>query len=174
MLSYAISKNIFLVILVFTGAILISSQLQSTENISILVNDSGPFIGTSIPYQSGYDGSGIIISIIDTGIDLNHPDLDGQIIGGYDFVDNDEMPEDINGHGTQVAGIIASNGNLKGIAPNSKILMYKVSEDGESVPSHLIIKAIEKSIEDNADIINISLGINQTNTKIDQVVNKAV
>ena len=167
-------KIFFLVILVFTGAILISSQLQSTENISILVNDSGPFIGTSIPYQSGYDGSGIVISIIDTGIDLNHPDLDGQIIGGYDFVDNDEMPEDVNGHGTQVAGIIASNGNLKGIAPNSKILMYKVSEDGESVPSNLIIKAIEKSIEDGADIINISLGINQTNTKIDQAVNKAI
>jgi len=162
------------VILVFTGAILISSQLQSTENISILVNDSGPFIGTSIPYQSGYDGSGITISIIDTGIDLNHTDLDGQIIGGYDFVDNDEVPEDVNGHGTQVAGIIASNGNLKGIAPNSKILMYKVSEDGESVPSNLIIKAIEKSIEDGADIINISLGINQTNTKIDQAVNKAI
>jgi len=167
-------KIFFLVILVFTGAILISSQLQSTENISILVNDSGPFIGTSIPYQSGYDGSGIVISIIDTGIDLNHPDLEGQIIGGYDFVDNDEIPEDTNGHGTQVAGIIASNGNLKGIAPNSKILMYKVSEDGESVPSYLIIKAIEKSIEDSADIINISLGINQTNTKIDQAVNKAV
>jgi len=167
-------KIFFLTILVFTCAILISSQLQSTENISILVNDSGPFIGTSIPYQSGYDGSGITISIIDTGIDLNHPDLDGQIIGGYDFVDNDEMPEDINGHGTQVAGIIASNGNLKGIAPNSKILMYKVSEDGESVPSNLIIKAIEKSIEDGADIINISLGINQTNTKIDQAVNKAI
>jgi len=167
-------KIFFLTILIFTGAILISSQLQSTENISILVNDSGPFIGTSMPYQSGYDGSGIVISIIDTGIDLNHPDLDGQIIGGYDFVDNDEMPEDINGHGTQVAGIIASNGNLKGIAPNSKILMYKVSEDGESVPSNLIIKAIEKSIEDGADIINISLGINQTNTKIDQAVNKAI
>jgi len=156
------------------SAFLISNQLENTENISILVNNSGPFIGTSIPYQSGYDGSGIIISIIDTGIDLNHPDLEGKIIGGYDFVDNDEMPEDTNGHGTQVAGIIAANGNLKGISPNSKILMYKVSEDGESVPSHLIIKAIEKSIEDNADIINISLGINQTNTKIDQVVNKAI
>jgi len=167
-------KIFFLVILVFAGTILISSQLHSTEDISILVNDSGPFIGTSIPYQSGYDGSGIVISIIDTGIDLNHPDLDGQIIGGYDFVDNDEMPEDINGHGTQVAGIIASNGNLKGIAPNSKILMYKVSEDGESVPSNLIIKAIEKSIEDGAHIINISLGVNQTNTKIDQAVNKAI
>ena len=167
-------KIFFLIILISISAVLISNQLESTDNISILVNNSGPFIGTSIPYQSGYDGSGIVVSIIDTGIDLNHPDLEGQIIGGYDFVDNDEIPEDTNGHGTQVAGIIASNGNLKGIAPNSKILMYKVSEDGESVPSHLIIKAIEKSIEDNADIINISLGINQTNTKIDQAVNKAV
>jgi len=167
-------KIFFLTILISISVVLISNQLQSTDNISILVNNSGPFIGTSISYQSGYDGSGIVISIIDTGIDLNHPDLEGQIIGGYDFVDNDEIPEDTNGHGTQVAGIIASNGNLKGIAPNSKILMYKVSEDGESVPSHLIIKAIEKSIEDSADIINISLGINQTNTKIDQAVNKAV
>jgi len=167
-------KIFFLIILISISAVLISNQLQSTDNISILVNNSGPFIGTSIPYQNGYDGSGIIVSIIDTGVDLNHPNLEGQIIGGYDFVDNDEIPEDTNGHGTQVAGIIASDGNLKGIAPNSKILMYKVSEDGESVPSHLIIKAIEKSIEDSADIINISLGINQTNTKIDQVVNKAV
>ena len=167
-------KIFFLITLITISAVLISNQLESTDNISILVNNSGPFIGTSIPYQNGYDGSGIVVSIIDTGIDLNHPDLEGQIIGGYDFVDNDEIPEDTNGHGTQVAGIIASNGNLKGIAPNSKILMYKVSEDGESVPSHLIIKAIEKSIDDNADIINISLGINQTNTKIDQVVNKAV
>ena len=167
-------KIFFLIILISISAVLISNQLESTDNISILVNNSGPFIGTSIPYQNGYNGSGIVVSIIDTGIDLNHPDLEGQIIGGYDFVDNDEIPEDTNGHGTQVAGIIASNGNLKGIAPNSKILMYKVSEDGESVPSHLIIKAIEKSIEDSADIINISLGINQTNTKIDQAVNKAV
>ena len=167
-------KIFFLIILISISAVLISNHLQSTDNISILVNNSGPFIGTSIPYQSGYDGSGIVVSIIDTGIDLNHPDLEGKIIGGYDFVDNDEMPEDTNGHGTQVAGIIAANGNLKGIAPNSKILMYKVSEDGESVPSDLIIKAIEKSIEDNADIINISLGINQTNTKIDQAVNRAI
>ena len=167
-------KIFFLAILISISAVLISNQLQGTDNISILVNNSGPFIGTSISYQSGYDGSGIVVSVIDTGIDLSHPDLEGKIIGGYDFVDNDKIPEDVNGHGTQVAGIIAANGNLKGIAPNSKILMYKVSEDGESVPSHLITKAIEKSIEDGADIINISLGINQTNTKIDQAVNKAI
>ena len=52
-------------ILIFMSAFLISNQLENTENISILVNNSGPFIGTSIPFQSGYDGSGIIISIID-------------------------------------------------------------------------------------------------------------
>ena len=161
------------------GTILIASQFQNQENFAIQVNNSGPHIGTSVPYSYGYDGSGIIISVIDTGVDFNHPDLfgfgmNGKIIGGYDFVDNDEIPEDTNGHGTQVTGIIAANGNLKGIAPNSKILVYKVSEDGESVPTRMIIKAIEKSIEDGADIINISLGINQTNVKIDQAVTKAI
>jgi len=172
-------KIVFLMITISVCTVLITTQLQTQDNISVLVNNSGPYIGTAIPHDYGFDGSGIIISVIDTGVDFNHPDLlglglDGKIIGGYDFVDNDETPQDSNGHGTQVAGIIASNGNLKGIAPNSKILAYRVSEDGESVSSNLIIKAIEKSIEDGADIINISLGINQTNTKIDQAVNKAI
>ncbi|KFM14757.1 Subtilisin J protein [Marine Group I thaumarchaeote SCGC AAA799-O18] len=174
-----LQKIFFLLIIVSIGTIFIATQFQNQENFVVLVNNSGPYIGTSVPYSYGYDGSGIIISVIDTGVDFNHPDLfgfgtDGKIIGGYDFVDNDQTPEDTDGHGTQVAGIIASNGSLRGIAPNSKILAYKVSEDGESVPSHLIIKAIEKSIEDGANIINISLGINQTNTKIDQAVTKAI
>ena len=174
-----VQKIIFLSIVISMGTILIASQFQNQENFAIQVNNSGPHIGTSVPYSYGYDGSGIIISVIDTGVDFNHPDLfgfgmNGKIIGGYDFVDNVEIPEDTNGHGTQVTGIIAANGNLKGIAPNSKILVYKVSEDGESVPTRMIIKAIEKSIEDGADIINISLGINQTNVKIDQAVTKAI
>ena len=172
-------KIVFLLILIPMCVVLVSNQLQYEDNISILVNNSGPYIGTSVPHNDGYDGSGIIISVIDTGVDLDHPDLlgfgmDGKIIGGYDFIDNDEIPEDTNGHGTQVTGIIASNGNLKGIAPNSKILAYRVSENGESVSSDLIIKAIEKSIEDGANIINISLGVNQTSSKIDQMVTKAV
>jgi len=172
-------KIVFLMITISICTVLITTQLQTQDSISVLVNNSGPYIGTAVPHDYGFDGSGIIISVIDTGVDFNHPDLlglglDGKIIGGYDFVDNDETPQDSNGHGTQVAGIIAANGNLKGIAPNSKILAYRVSEDGESVSSNLIIKAIEKSISDNADIINISLGINQTNTKIDQIVTKAV
>jgi len=167
-------KIVFLMITISVCTVLITTQLQTQDSISVLVNNSGPYIGTAIPHDYGFDGSGIIISVIDTGVDFNHPDLLGLGIGGYDFVDNDETPQDSNGHGTQVAGIIAANGNLTGIAPNSKILAYRVSEDGESVSSDLIIKAIEKSINDNADIINISLGVNQTNTKIDQIVTKAV
>jgi len=172
-------KIVFLMITISICTVLITTQLQTQDSISVLVNNSGPYIGTAIPHDYGFDGSGIIISVIDTGVDFNHPDLlglglEGKIIGGYDFVDNDEIPQDFNGHGTQVAGIIAANGNLTGIAPNSKILAYRVSEDGESVSSDLIIKAIEKSINDNADIINISLGVNQTNTKIDQIVTKAI
>ena len=108
-----------------------------------------------------------------------HPDLLGfgysaKVISGYNFVDRDEMPIDTNGHGTQVAGIIAADGQVQGIAPKSSLVSYKVSEDGEEVSSDLIVKAIEQAITDEVDIINISLGVNRTNSKIDEAVNKAV
>ena len=84
------------------------------------------------------------------------------------------MPIDTNGHGTQVAGVIAADGQLVGIAPKAKILAYKVSEDGKNVPSELIIRAIDKAVEDDADIINISLGVNKTNSRIDGAVDRAL
>ena len=144
-----------------------------------MVDVSGPYIGANFPKELGYDGEGIKIGVIDTGVDHLHPDLfgygpDGKISGGYNFVDENKMPIDTNGHGTEVSGIIASDGNLKGIAPKASIYAYKVSEDGESVSSDLIIKAVNKAIEDDMDIINISLGVNKTNSKIDDVVNKAI
>ncbi|MEX0657252.1 MAG: S8 family serine peptidase [Nitrosopumilaceae archaeon] len=143
------------------------------------MSKSGPYIGVQYPQKLGYDGTGIKIAVIDTGIDYNHPDLfgfgpDGKVIGGYDFVDNDKTPFDTNGHGTEVAGIIAADGTIKGIAPKAKLLAYRVSDDGESVSSDLIVKAIERAIIDKADIINISLGVNKTNKIIDDSVNKAV
>ena len=143
------------------------------------LDKSVPFVGTNTPITEGIDGSGIIVAVIDTGVDYNHPDLlgwgsDGKVIGGYNFINEDDLPIDTNGHGTQVAGVIAADGNITGVAPKAKILAYKVSEDGKGVSSDLIIRAIDKAIEDGADIINISLGINKTNTKIDRAVNKAL
>jgi minor extracellular serine protease Vpr len=172
------------IILVYSLIIAISvfsfSQIvKSGEDIHIYLERSVPFVGGNIPHQEGIEGNRIKIAIIDTGVDFNHPDLygwgaDGKVVGGYNFINPEEPPLDTNGHGTQVAGVVAANGKLIGVAPQAKILAYKVSENGEAVSSDLIIKAIDKAIEDKADIINISLGVNQTNEKIDQAVNKAL
>ena len=156
-----------------------TQSLQSENEIQTYLDRSVPYIGTEIPRIDGIDGTGIKIAIIDTGVDFNHPDLfgwgpDGKVIGGYNFIQEDKPPLDTNGHGTQVAGVIAADGQLVGIAPKAKILAYKVSEDGEGVSSELIIRAIEKAIDDGADIINISLGVNKTNSKIDRAVNNAL
>ncbi|MEC7711268.1 MAG: S8 family serine peptidase [Thermoproteota archaeon] len=157
----------------------ITNFVDFEENFELLLDNSGPYIGAEFPKQLGFTGNGIKIGVIDTGINLNHPDFFNQddtsrFLKGYDFVDNDSIPQDTNGHGTQVAGIIAANGQLKGIAPMVEIFSYRVSSDGESVPSDLIIKAINQALEDKVDIINISLGVNMTHNKIDQAVNNAI
>ena len=156
------------------------TQVMNSENqIHTYLERSVPFVGTDTPRIDGIDGTGIKIAIIDTGVDFNHPDLfgwgpDGKVVGGYNFIQEGQPPMDNNGHGTQVAGVIAADGQAVGVAPKAKILAYKVSEDGEGVSSDLIIRAIEKAIEDDADIINISLGVNKTNTKIERAVNQAL
>jgi len=149
------------------------------EGFDLYLDKSVPFVGTETPRLDGINGDGVKIAVIDTGVDFNHPDLfgwgpEGKVVGGYNFIQEGELPMDNNGHGTQVAGVIAADGQVKGIAPKAKILAYKVSEDGNEVSSNLIIKAIEKAIEDKADIINISLGVNKTNTQIESAVTKAL
>ena len=152
---------------------------DADDEFSLYLDKSVPFVGTDIPWLDGIRGEGVKIAVIDTGVDFNHPDLlgwgpEGKVIGGYNFIQEGEPPMDNNGHGTQVAGVIAADGQVKGVAPKAKILAYKVSEDGNAVSSDLIIKAIEKAIEDKVDIINISLGVNKTNTQIDRAVTQAL
>ena len=171
------NKVIFFAIVTVIASILVF-QLNFDNKFEVVVDISGPYVGTTFPNDLGYDGEGIKIAVIDTGVDHLHPDLfgfgpGGKIVGGYNFVDESKMPVDTNGHGTEVSGIIASDGQLSGIAPKASIFAYKVSDDGENVSSDLIIKAVNKAIEDDVDIINISLGVNRTNSKIDDVVSKA-
>jgi minor extracellular serine protease Vpr len=167
-----------LIVAASTGLMLFQI-IESEKDFHSYLSRSVPFVGTNIPRLEEIEGNGIKVAVIDTGVDFNHPDLygwssDGKVIGGYNFIQEKEIPLDTNGHGTQVAGVIAANGHLLGIAPKAKILAYKVSENGEDVSSDLIIKAIERSIEDNADIINISLGVNKTNASIEHAVDKAL
>ena len=165
--------------IVFLMGFILFQSLLSENEIQTYLERSVPFVGTEILRIDGIDGTGIKIAIIDTGVDFNHPDLfgwgpDGKVVGGYNFIQEDEPPLDTNGHGTQVAGIIAADGQAIGMAPKAKILAYKVSEDGEGVSAELITKAIKKAIEDGANIINISLGVNKTNAKIDRAINFAL
>jgi minor extracellular serine protease Vpr len=173
--------NFLFFTLLLTGlfSILITNFVSLEDDYELVLDNSGPYIGAEFPKQLGFTGNGIKIGVIDTGVNLDHPDFFNQdgtprFLRGYDFVDNDAIPQDTNGHGTQVIGIIAADGQLKGIAPKVEIFSYRVSSDGESVPSDLIIKAINQAIEDRVDIINISLGVNTTHNKIDNAVNKAV
>ena len=153
-------------------------NLPYPDEPHIFVEKSAPYVGAKIPHLDGIDGATIKIAVIDTGVDYTHHDLfgwgpDGKVIGGYNFVNPAMPPIDTNGHGTQVAGVIAADGNITGIAPKSKILAYKVSDDGEGVASDFIVQAINMAIDDGADIINISLGINKTNSHIEHAVNQA-
>jgi len=118
-------------------------------------------------------GDGVVVAVIDTGIDYTHPDLGGgfgpsyKVIGGYDFYNNDSDPIDDNGHGTHVAGIIAGDGTtFKGVAPDARLLAYKVlGSDGYGKTSD-IIEAVDRALDpnndgdtsDHADVISLSLG----------------
>lgn len=172
-------KLIFFSIVVTIVVFVSSQKIQMDYPFEVLLDKSAKYVGVQHPHDLGFDGKGIKVAVIDTGVDYNHPDLlgfgpNGKVIGGFDFIENDDTPLDTNGHGTEVAGIISANGNIKGIAPETKILAYRVSDTGDSVPSDLIVKAIQKAIEDGADIINLSLGVNRTNDKIEDAINYAV
>ena len=128
----------------------------------------------------GVMGSGVLVAIIDTGVNYDHVDISGNMWNkstdpnydpdypnhGWDFFDNDNDPkdEDIESrHGSHVAGIVASHGITyqAGIAPNASIMALKVfgGEEGNlGGPVSMIIQAIEFSLDHGADIINLSLG----------------
>ncbi|MDE1724969.1 MAG: S8 family serine peptidase [Thaumarchaeota archaeon] len=136
-------------------------------------------VGIQSPNQHGLNGQGIKVGVIDTGIDFHHPDLlgygpAGRIEGGYDFVNSDQKPLDVNGHGTEVSGIIGANGSFVGVAPRSQLFSYKVSSTGEAVSSEYIVEAIDSAIKDKMNVINISLGVNRTNDELENIVDKAV
>ena len=109
-------------------------------------------------------GKGVIIGLIDSGVDLDHEDLaDNILTDGWDFGDNDDDPTDELGHGTQVCGVIAAiqNNNLgiSGIAPECKILPLKVNVGGlNEIEDSNAAEAIIYAADHGANIINLSLG----------------
>lgn len=111
-------------------------------------------------WKKGNEGEGVVIAIIDTGVDYNHPDLKDNIIGGKDFTGKGDYL-DGNGHGTHVAGTIAasnSGSGIVGVAPKAKILALKALRDDGSGDIEAVIEAIRYATQYGVDVINMSLG----------------
>ncbi|MCX9083631.1 MAG: S8 family serine peptidase [Candidatus Methanoperedens sp.] len=116
-------------------------------------------------WQMGIDGTGINVSVIDTGIYATHPDISGRVIKWIDFIGNLSSPYDDNGHGTHVAGTVGGNGAggiTTGVAPNVSLFGAKVLNFQGDGDSSDVISAIEWSIENQADIISMSIGTAKT------------
>ena len=131
--------------------------------------------------ELGLSGRGVKVAVIDTGIDYNHPDLGGcfgrgcRVEKGYDFVGDDfnadpsspaynpvpapdNDPDDCNGHGTHVSGIVGANGGIKGVAPDVTFRAYRVFGCEGSTTSDIMLAAMERARADGADVVNMSIG----------------
>src|SRR3954451_4102294 len=113
-------------------------------------------------------GSGAVVAVIDTGVLASHEDLAGRLLPGHDFVQNDDTPQDENGHGTHVTGIVAADeGNgkgIEGVAPGAMILPIRVlDKDGQGTTT-AASKEVDYAVAHGANVINMSFGTDAIGT----------
>jgi thermitase len=117
----------------------------------------------------------VIVSVVDSGIRADHPDLEGQVLTGKNYVDgfSEDDTSDNLGHGTAVAGIIAAVGNngigVAGTAMNVQLLPMRVGNT-DGVPISRIALAVEDSVNMGADVINLSLGSETQSARLEQAL----
>lgn len=114
--------------------------------------------GAPLLWEQSIKGRGILVGVIDTGIDRTHPDLKDQVVIARNYVNDKTDPTEWNMHGTHVAGTIAANGFLKGVAPEARLADYRVLGVDGSGGVDGITKAIRQAVVDGCHILNLSLG----------------
>jgi len=121
--------------------------------------------------------SSTTIAILDTGVDLDHEDLDAKIVSGYDFVNDNNDPDDDHGHGTCCAGIAAAETNnsqgVAGVDWNCKIMPVKVANWQGSVTYANAADGIEYAADHGADVLSNSYGFTNHNQDLQDAVEYA-
>jgi len=118
-------------------------------------------IGAGLVHDSLNKGAGVKVAVIDTGIDYNHPDLNSNYRGGYDFVNDDSDPMDDHGHGTHVAGTIAALDDgmgVVGVAAEANLYALKVLNASGSGSYSDVIAALEWCVDNGIQVTNNSYG----------------
>lgn len=126
------------------------------------LDQSVPQIGAPAAWASGYDGSGVDIAVLDSGIDATHPDFAGRISAAQDFTGSGDTV-DRAGHGTHVASIAAgtgaaSDGRYRGVAPAANLMIGKVLGDDGSGLESWVIAGMQWAASHGAEVVNLSLG----------------
>ncbi|WP_103528422.1 S8 family peptidase [Streptomyces sp. SM12] len=127
-----------------------------------MLDTSVPLVGAPDAWDAGYDGTGVTIAVLDTGMDADHGDFDGKITAARNFTDAPDT-DDPYGHGTHVASIAAgtgdrSDGTYRGVAPGAELVNAKVLNDDGGGMESWIIAGMEWAIDEGSQIVNMSLG----------------
>jgi hypothetical protein len=138
------------------------SQIWLDGRVRPVLDRSTAQIGAPAAWQAGYDGTGVKVAVLDTGIDQTHPDLVGRVAAAQNFTDDPDAT-DHHGHGTHVAATVAgtgaaSGGSRKGVAPGASLLVGKVLADNGTGYDSWIISGMEWAAAQGATVVNMSLG----------------
>ncbi len=141
-------------------------KIWKDSPIHTCLDKSAPIMGAPAVWQAGFTGRGIRVAIVDTGVDVNHPSISGRVIATHDLTG--EGFGDANGHGTHVAGIVASaDSRYRGVAPEASILAAKVMGAFGSGSTSWAMAGVEWAVEKGAQVINLSLGSDGANDGTD-------